>query len=292
MDQEKLLKEIKVFLDKGYDYEDTLKRMSFGQKEVMQLKERLDKLPNVPNVQEKLCLQYLNGTNGDVDEAEKRIQKYYEIKTSSPELFWNRDPDSEELQLTFKIQRIAALPITPDKSFVFIQRTVDPNTQIFNFDTVFKTFMMIAEYNMLIHGPQDGSILISDWNGTKFGHIFQPRISSIRKGLDFIQHASPLKTKAVHILNSSHLFQVLFSIIKPFMKKELADVIHIHTADMDYNEFFEKHVPRHCMPSDYGGDLPSLDELHAKNIETLRTMKEYYRLEELHFKSGIEKSSI
>ena len=77
--------------------------------------------------------------------------------------------------------------------------------------------------------------------------------------------------------------------IKPFVKKELYDVIHIHTSELDYEEFFEKYVPRHCMPSDYGGDLPSFDELHSKNVKSLVSMKEYYYLEELHCKSGIEK---
>ena len=80
--------------------------------------------------------------------------------------------------------------------------------------------------------------------------------------------------------------------IKPFMKKELADVIHIHTPELDYNEFYEKYVPRHCMPSDYGGSLPSFDELHSKNVETLMSMKQYYYLEELHCKSVIENSSL
>ena len=62
----------------------------------------------------------------------------------------------------------------------------------------------------MTHGPRNGSILISDWKGASFGHIFRPSISSIMKSLDYVQNASPLKTRAVHVLNSSHLFQTLF----------------------------------------------------------------------------------
>lgn len=90
------------------------------------------------------CLQFLYGNNGNIDEAAKRIEKYYEIKTSTPELFWNRDPESEELKLSFKIQQMAPLSITPNNCFVFMQRTVDLDTQKFNFDSVFKIFMMMA----------------------------------------------------------------------------------------------------------------------------------------------------
>ncbi|CAG9803040.1 unnamed protein product [Chironomus riparius] len=292
MDQTEVRQAIKVILDKGYNYEDVISRMSFGQEEINQMKERLEKVSVVPIVQDKLCLQFLYGCNGNIDEAVNRIEKYYQIKTTSPDLFWNRDPESEDLQLSFKVAQMAALPITPNNYFVFIYRTVDIDSKKFNFDSVFKTFMMMAENAMITNGPQDGAIFISDWKVSSFGHIFRPRISSIKKALDYIQNASPLKTRAVHILNASHLFQTLFSIIKPFMKKELSDVIHIHTPDLDYNEFFEKYVPRHCMPSDYGGSLQSFDELYSKNVETLMSMKEYFSLEELHCKSRLEKTSL
>ncbi|XP_070491802.1 alpha-tocopherol transfer protein-like [Chironomus tepperi] len=292
MDQEEIRSRLRVFLDKGFDYEESLKSVNIQHDDVMKLKQKLEDVPIVPILHVKLCLFFLNGSSGNIDEAAKRIEKYYQIKTTSPEFFWDRNPESMELQRSFKVYQMASLPLAPNNCFVFITRSIDSNSKNFYFDDVFKTFMMIAENELMTHGPRYGSILISDWKGVSFGHLFRPSISSIMKSLDYVQNASPLKTKAVHVLNSSRLFQTLFSMLKPFINKEVYDVIHIHTPDMDYNEFFEKHVPRHCMPSDYGGDLPSLDELHAKNIETLTSMKEYYYLEELHFKSAIEKSSI
>lgn len=59
MDQKELVEKIKEFLDKGYNYEETLKRMSFGQKDVTELKERLKKVPNIPIVQEKLVCDFI-----------------------------------------------------------------------------------------------------------------------------------------------------------------------------------------------------------------------------------------
>ena len=90
------------------------------------------------------CLQFLHGCNGNTDEAAKRLEKYYQIKTTSPDLFWNRDPESEDLQQSFRVTQMAGLPITPNNYFVFIQRTVDLDSKNFNFDSVFKTFMMMA----------------------------------------------------------------------------------------------------------------------------------------------------
>ena len=60
MDQTEVRKGIKVILDKGYNYEETLNRMSFGQEEINQIKERLENVPNVPIVQDKLvCSEFL-----------------------------------------------------------------------------------------------------------------------------------------------------------------------------------------------------------------------------------------
>lgn len=43
-----------------------------------------------------------------------------------------------------------------------------------------------------------------------------------------------------------------------------------HPVDADMKEFFEKHVPASCIPSDYGGDLPSLQELADGMFKEIR----------------------
>lgn len=64
--------------------------------------------------------------------------------------------------------------------------------------------------------------------------------------------------------------------IKPILKKELYDRIHIHQATSDYSEFFKKFVPRSHMPSDYGGDLKSIAELNEENRKYLYEMRDYF----------------
>lgn len=49
---------------------------------------------------------------------------------------------------------------------------------------------------------------------------------------------------------------------------------------MDLEKFFEEHIPRACIPSDYGGDLDSVEELHSRHKALLMEMKEYFALEE------------
>lgn len=50
---------------------------------------------------------------------------------------------------------------------------------------------------------------------------------------------------------------------------------------MDYEAFYRDHVPKTHLPSDYGGDLESIEILHQKHTEKLMTLKDYFKFEEM-----------
>lgn len=49
---------------------------------------------------------------------------------------------------------------------------------------------------------------------------------------------------------------------------------------MDYEKFYEEWIPKSCLPSDYGGDLESIEDLQNKHRKSLLKMREYFLLEE------------
>ena len=49
---------------------------------------------------------------------------------------------------------------------------------------------------------------------------------------------------------------------------------------MDYNKFFDEVVPKSCMPSDYGGDLLSVEELHKQTCKELNIQNDYFLMEQ------------
>ena len=49
---------------------------------------------------------------------------------------------------------------------------------------------------------------------------------------------------------------------------------------MDYEKFYKEHIPRSHLPSDYGGSLASVDELHKKSCQKLMDLKDYFIFEE------------
>lgn len=56
--------------------------------------------------------------------------------------------------------------------------------------------------------------------------------------------------------------------------------IHFHPSNMDYEKFYKEWIPKSCLPSDYGGDLDSIENLHNQQRETFLLMRDYFLMEE------------
>lgn len=57
--------------------------------------------------------------------------------------------------------------------------------------------------------------------------------------------------------------------------------VHFYRHDMDYEKFYENCVPKSHLPSDYGGDLASVKELHEEQRKFMMDLRDYFFFEEL-----------
>ena len=49
---------------------------------------------------------------------------------------------------------------------------------------------------------------------------------------------------------------------------------------MDYEQFYKDYIPKSCLPSDFGGDLESVEVLHQKHCKEFQRLKPYFDWEE------------
>lgn len=49
---------------------------------------------------------------------------------------------------------------------------------------------------------------------------------------------------------------------------------------MDYEKFYKDHIPKSCLPSDFGGELESVTELHKKHCKEFKRLRNYFVAEE------------
>lgn len=45
---------------------------------------------------------------------------------------------------------------------------------------------------------------------------------------------------------------------------------------MDWEDFYENSIPKKCLPSDYGGELESMKELHQKMWQKLEDLQQFF----------------
>lgn len=73
---------------------------------------------------------------------------------------------------------------------------------------------MISESDLYFQGPRNGIVFLFDLRGVSFLHLFKPSISSMRKGIKFLDEAMPIEIKAVHVLNPGIVFELIVGNLK------------------------------------------------------------------------------
>lgn len=102
---------------------------------------------------------------------------------------------------------------------------LDPNPNKFDYLECVKYVLMTCEVQNMIHGTSEGLVIILDATGLTFAHIASINLMGIKKILFYIQEAAPVRLKAFHVLNAIPMVDTLLNLIKPFLKKEIINLV-------------------------------------------------------------------
>lgn len=81
-----------------------------------------------------------------------------------------------------------------------------------------------------------------------------------------------MRLKGLHFLNTVSFMDKILALMKPFMKKELMDVLYLHSSV----DTFTKFVPLELLPNECGGKAGGLLEL--KSIFLILTFDNAFKL--------------
>ncbi|KAH7946144.1 hypothetical protein HPB49_020624 [Dermacentor silvarum] len=101
-----------------------------------------------------------------------------------------------------------------------------------------------------------GIVLLIDYGGFTVDKLLSTSIGLIRKGLEYLQDCMPMRLKAAHHVRQSYAFNVLFALIRPFIKAKLAERLRLH--GQNFKRLHEEISPK-ALPEEYGGQGPPLD---------------------------------
>ena len=87
---------------------------------------------------------------------------------------------------------------------------------------------MILEASTYTHGCSPGYVFITDATGFGLGHMMRMSMKIMRKNIEFVQDALPIRLKAIHVINTVWIMDKLLAIMKPFIKSELFNLVRIY----------------------------------------------------------------
>lgn len=140
-------------------------------------------------------------------------------------------------------------------------------------------FLMLSDVRYITPDPiglTEAEIAVMDFKGFSFRHFMKvaTNLSTIRLYLRYVQEAVPFRIYQNHFVNCSPVLMKIIALIRPFVKKELLDVMHFHTSG--YESLYE-YIPREYLPFEYGGNAGELDKFFTKWITVVKSQRAYLK---------------
>ncbi|KAK9500990.1 hypothetical protein O3M35_002133 [Rhynocoris fuscipes] len=264
--------------------EEYLKNPDLKREDIVMLNEWVKTQEQLPPISEAKLILFHHSCYYEMEATKSCILVYYRMRKNTPEFFWNRDVTSPELKESCKVLYGACLPLRdPNGYYITYLALQDYDYSKFKLGDAVKLVFMAVDAILNCEGTSPGHIVLINIEGARLGHLtkFTPRL--VKKLFEFIQEGIPIRLKAIHVINSFSIVDKFMILARPFIKKELLEILHFH-----YGGFEEVHkvLPKYCLPSDFGGELQSCAELHEKFVEWMAKLAPTFLEEQKEIHGG------
>ncbi|XP_034098503.1 retinaldehyde-binding protein 1 [Drosophila nasuta] len=140
-------------------------------------------------------------------------------------------------------------------------------------DEMFRMLYMVHIAAQLEEETQvRGVVCIMDFDGLAMKQVKALSPAFSKRLLTFIQEAMPLRMKEVHFVKQPFIFNMVWTLFKPFVKEKLNKRMHFHGSDM---KSLHKFIDPSVLPANYKGTLPAIDYGGAEWFPALEQQSEY-----------------
>lgn len=245
--------------------------------EVLKLMEWCKRQPHLPTLTELEIIIYFHSCYNSFATTQSCIDTSLTIRTHCPEFFANRDVLGKDVVAQMNLMLFTPLPgLTPDGYKPIYAKLTDSDSSQFVYADALKLYIMISDLCIMDEGTANGYIIVMDMSGVTFGHLAKLGILTMKKFMMYLQEGMPVRLKGLHFINTVSFMDKILALMRPFMKKELMDVMQLHTTV----ESFKKNVFPEQLPNDYGGTAGTFDELREKSYNHINDNRDFFLKEE------------
>ncbi|XP_061398071.1 alpha-tocopherol transfer protein-like [Musca vetustissima] len=236
----------------------------------------------LPNKIDRLVLtRFYFCMNKNVEETKELLEINYSLRNKYPELFIKRDPEDEDTRNTYAFTYMVPLPGLTHRNYrVTYVRFKNPDPKMMHFSQDAKTLLMIGDCRFTMPDAvindipvvADGDILVMDMEGYRMQHVAGVSLRTLRIFLKFLQQAYSVRIKGLHFINCPSYLNKIMAVVKPFISKEVYDMMHFHVTGLDT---LYAHVPRDILPEECGGLAGKIEDLSDLFYKQLLSKRDY-----------------
>ncbi|XP_063915417.1 alpha-tocopherol transfer protein-like [Zophobas morio] len=239
------------------------------------LTEWLKKQPHLPEMEEMQVVAFLHSCYYQIERAKITIDNYFTMKTHHPELFTTLN--ETQLRKSMSAVFVKVLPkTTPEGYVVFLLKLLDFKADYFNFFDQVCVINMVSTLYLHQNGFETGAVIVFDSKGFTLSHLAKFNFSALKHAVDHLQEGAPVRVKSVHFINVVPVLDKVMSLIKPLLRGEVFNMLQLHPS----MESFHKHIPKECMPEDYGGGVSPCQKLQDENLENCLKSYDFFQWHE------------
>ncbi|XP_038217425.1 alpha-tocopherol transfer protein-like [Zerene cesonia] len=204
------------------------------------------------------------------------LDLHFTLKTHFTNFFKDRVVDQNIIRALKTVLIMPLETLSYDGYTVVYHRLIDTDAKNFVYQHITKAALMLMDVKQYELGTAPGIILVVDMVGVTLSHIGKLDLLTLQQFLYFLQEALLVRLKGIHFMNAPSFVDKLLMLMRPFLKKELMDILHIHQVG---SKGIEKYFPLEALPKESGGQYLSMSEVVQSNIEKLQVNTRFFEEE-------------
>jgi len=252
--------------------EEIQEKVEWRQRDIQALRDLVQAEENLCcSTDDAFLLRFLRAKKFDYEKAFKMLQRYCAMRSRRPSSFEKSLPSLCSDIFTYQLQTI--LPHRDRLARrVFVFRSGRWDTTTTTPQDIFSANYLCLEMMAREQKTQiSGIVALVDMADFGWYHVMQLSVSYIKSLASLIQSTFPLRIREIHIVNESYLFDIVFTLLKPFLTDKIRNRIQFHGSDLTS---LHKHISPSILPREYGGDQPSFN--NANMVTELNKLEEYF----------------